>query len=111
MHSCQSPEKDSITLKSPEGTHQINIYLDASGRPGYQVLRNGKTVIDSSGLGFEFVDQPALIRGLRWVESKERSEDETWEMPWGEVNRYQRLNGDIRQARITAHETQHLQSR
>ncbi|NHF58626.1 acylase [Flavobacteriaceae bacterium TP-CH-4] len=22
----------------------------------------------------------------------------TWEMPWGEVNRYQRLNGDIRQA-------------
>jgi len=21
----------------------------------------------------------------------------TWEMPWGEVNRYQRLNGDIRQ--------------
>jgi len=84
MHSCQSPEKDSITLKSPEGTHQINIYLDASGRPGYQVLRNGKTVIDSSGLGFEFVDQPALIRGLRWVESEERSEDETWEMPWGE---------------------------
>ncbi len=22
----------------------------------------------------------------------------TWELPWGEVNRYQRLNGDIRQA-------------
>ncbi|MEM9866809.1 MAG: penicillin acylase family protein, partial [Bacteroidota bacterium] len=22
----------------------------------------------------------------------------TWEVPWGEVNRYQRLNGDIRQA-------------
>jgi acyl-homoserine lactone acylase PvdQ len=22
----------------------------------------------------------------------------TWKMPWGEVNRYQRLNGDIRQA-------------
>lgn len=22
----------------------------------------------------------------------------TWEMPWGEINRYQRLNGDIRQA-------------
>ena len=84
MHSCQSSDKDSITLKSPEGTHQIDLYLDSSGRPGYQVLRNGKTVIDSSGLGFEFVDQPALIRGLRWVESEERSEDETWEMPWGE---------------------------
>ena len=84
MHSCQSPEKDSMTLKSPEGTHQIDIYLDASGRAGYRVFRNGKTVIDSSGLGFEFKDQPALISGLRWVESSERSEDETWEMPWGE---------------------------
>jgi hypothetical protein len=73
-----------MSLKSPEGTHQVDIYLDASGRPGYQVLRNGKTVIDSSGLGFEFEDQPALISGLRWVESSNRSEDETWEMPWGE---------------------------
>ena len=84
MHSCQSPVTDSISLKSPEGTHQIDIYLDDSGRPGYRVFRNGNTVIDSSGLGFEFEDQPALIRGLRWVESSERSEDETWEMPWGE---------------------------
>ncbi len=92
MHSCQSPQADSKTLSSPEGTHQIDIYLDASGRPGYRVLRDGKAVIDSSGLGFEFRDQPALTGGMRWVESNERAEDETWEMPWGEQrsvrNRY-----------------------
>ena len=27
-----------------------------------------------------------------------RTDFGTWEVPWGEVNRYQRLNGDIRQA-------------
>ena len=92
MHSCQSPEKESMTLSSPEGTHQIDIYLDTSGRPGYQVFRNGTVVIDSSGLGFEFEDQPALTGGMQWVESNALSEDETWEMPWGEQrevrNRY-----------------------
>jgi len=92
MHSCQSPAKESMTLSSPEGTHQIDIYLDTSGRPGYQVFRNGTVVIDSSGLGFEFEDQPALTEGMQWVESNVLSEDETWEMPWGEQrevrNRY-----------------------
>ena len=34
----------------------------------------------------------ALIPGLV------KAYDGTWKMPWGEVNRYQRLNGDIRQA-------------
>ncbi|MCO5724446.1 glycoside hydrolase family 97 protein [Robiginitalea marina] len=81
---CQSPPKESMTLKSPEGTHEINIYLDATGRPGYQVSRNGKMVIDSSGLGFEFRDQPALLSGMQWKESTSFAQDETWEMPWGE---------------------------
>lgn len=82
---CQNAlEEDSLTLKSPEETHRIDIFLDDSGRPGYRVLRNGMAVIDSSGLGFEFKDQPALMNGMRWVESSLFSEDEIWEMPWGE---------------------------
>ena len=84
MNSCQPPSADAISLTSPEGTHQIDIYLDGSGRPGYRVFRDGKAVIDSSGLGFEFKDQPALMSGMQWVESSVVSEDETWEMPWGE---------------------------
>ena len=92
MNSCQSPSESALTLTSPEGTHQVDVYLDASGRPGYRVFRGGSTVIDSSGLGFEFRDQPALIGGMQWVESSLDSGDETWEMPWGEQrtvpNRY-----------------------
>ena len=84
MHGCQRPSEDSMTLESPNGTHQIDVYLDASGRPGYRVLRNGKAVIDSSGLGFEFREQQALMNGLKWVGSTSQAQDETWEMPWGE---------------------------
>lgn len=101
--SCQRPSQEAMTLNSPEGTHQIDIYLDARGRAGYRVLRNGNTVIDSSGLGFEFKDQPALMYGLRWVENSVHSEDETWEMPWGEQRRVRNhYNG----ARIVLEEEQ-----
>ncbi len=84
MPGCQRPSEDSMTLESPNGTHQIDVYLDASGRPGYRVLRNGKAVIDSSGLGFEFREQQALMNGLKWVGSTSQAQDENWEMPWGE---------------------------
>ena len=85
LSSCQNAsEQEALTLTSPQQTHQIDIYLDGAGRPGYRVLHKGSTVIDSSGLGFEFKNQPALLNGMRWVESEMFSEDETWEMPWGE---------------------------
>jgi len=84
MLSCENQSKEFASLQSPEGTHQIDVFLDHKGRPGYQVFRDGKILIDSSGLGFEFRDQPALMYGMRWVESKISSADETWEMPWGE---------------------------
>ncbi len=47
-------------------------------------MRQGSAVIDSSGLGFEFQDQPAMMGGFEWVEDSQFTEDETWEMPWGE---------------------------
>ena len=82
---CQNTRKQqSLTLTSPEQTHEVDIYLDGDGRPGYRIMREGELVIDSSGLGFEFKDQPALIDGFQWSESNLFSEDETWEMPWGE---------------------------
>ena len=103
MHSCQSPEADSLTFSSPEDTHQIHVYLDGRGRPGYQVMRNGNTVIDSSGLGFEFKEQPALMEGMRWVESSLSLEDETWEMPWGEQRE---VRNHYRGARVVLEEKQ-----
>tara|TARA_R110002050_G_scaffold204522_2_gene340028 strand:+ start:13076 stop:15256 length:2181 start_codon:yes stop_codon:yes gene_type:complete len=38
------------------------------------------------------------LRIFEEVLSKLENDFGTWKMPWGEINRYQRLNGDIRQA-------------
>jgi hypothetical protein len=73
-----------VGLVSPEGANRIEIYLDADGRPGYRVLHQDAVLIDSSGLGFEFQGQPALMGGMELVSQTGSTADETWEMPWGE---------------------------
>lgn len=92
LNACQTPPDPSYSLESPDGTNRVDIYLDADGRPGYRVLREGTVVIDSSGLGFTFRDEPPLLSGMEWVESEVSSEDQVWELPWGEQrevrNRY-----------------------
>jgi len=66
---------------------------------------------------FAEADRPEGLYAMQWVEywgsawpdgqkldllqqtmARLESDFGTWKMPWGEVNRYQRLNGDIRQA-------------
>ncbi|RIV70652.1 acylase [Flagellimonas aequoris] len=47
--------------------------------------------------GSDWPDEQKLNLFKEAVE-KLNSDFGTWQMPWGEVNRYQRLNGDIRQA-------------
>ncbi|RIV44132.1 acylase [Flagellimonas pelagia] len=47
--------------------------------------------------GSDWLDDQKLGLFKEAVE-KLNSDFGTWQMPWGEVNRYQRLNGDIRQA-------------
>jgi acyl-homoserine lactone acylase PvdQ len=41
---------------------------------------------------------PERLDALREVLTILRTDFGSWDIPWGEVNRYQRLNGDIRQA-------------
>lgn len=43
-------------------------------------------------------DNPKKLKFLKETLDKLESDFGTWKIPWGEVNRYQRLNGDIRQA-------------
>ena len=69
-----------VGLVSPEGANRIEIYLDANGRPGYRVLHGEAVVIDSSGLGFEFQGQPALMGGMELVSQRGSAGDETWEI-------------------------------
>lgn len=68
---------------SPDGRLAVRFGLAADGVPQYEVVRDGKTVIEPSSLGFELADM-SLRAGFRLCDSRQSSHDETWETVWGE---------------------------
>ncbi|MBT8271174.1 MAG: glycoside hydrolase family 97 N-terminal domain-containing protein, partial [Bacteroidia bacterium] len=92
--SCD-PGKEPTEISSPNGQLTVSFNLNSDGQPYYRVQHDNKLVIDSSYLGFEFTDAPALGSNLKLIQATKKSFDETWQMPWGEqldvVNRYEEL--------------------
>ncbi len=85
LFSCktQSPES-SFTLASPDGHNKISFMLTPEGEATYTVDHLSERVIDTSGMSFEFRDQPSIKGHLKIIGTTENQKDETWEMPWGE---------------------------
>lgn len=82
MVSCQVDNLPEIA--SPDGHVKISVFLLENGQAAYTVSFKDELVIDSSALGFEFLDAPALAEDLEIKNVEKRSFSETWEMPWGE---------------------------
>ena len=80
---CSDAELPS-TVSSPDGQLVVSTALNGQGTPIYTVSYKGKTIVDSSAVGFEFKDQAALGSGLELTNAVSSSFSETWEMPWGE---------------------------
>jgi alpha-glucosidase len=78
--------QDKVTVASPNGRNVVTLQI-VNGRPLYAVQRDGRSVLLPSRLGFEFRGARALRDSLRIVGSEEKSVDETWTQPWGEVAR------------------------
>jgi len=72
------------TVSSPSENIMIEFSLEEDGTPTYSVTHQESVVIQPSSLGFEFQNQPELTGGLEVTGAETNSEDETWEMPWGE---------------------------
>ena len=77
-------EKQNADLESPENNVKINFFLTENGTPSYTVSYKNEIVIDSSSLGFDIKDAPSLATDFKIIKTEESSEDETWDMPWGE---------------------------
>ena len=94
IYGCQQ-STTLISVTSPSDNNEVQIVLDDQGSMYYQVLHNGEVIIDTSYMGFDFKEQPALAKGLKIVSSESTSQNETWEMPWGEqrevVNNYNQV--------------------
>jgi len=75
--------KDKSMLNSPDGKITMVFALN-NGIPNYSIIRDNKTIIDMSKLGFKLKNLPALDSNFVVLDQKISSFDETWEQPWGE---------------------------
>lgn len=90
-------------VESPGKVLSVVVSLNGEGRPAYAVSRNGKPVIAESRLGFLLTDAPKLERDFALASSSIRSEDGTWEQPWGERrfvrNRFNELRVSLKESK------------
>ena len=81
--SCQKAVTK-IELKSPNGDLTANVFTHRNGRPAYQLMHKGNTVIGTSLLGFDFQGMDPLQSDLVIIETEMQTLDETWTQVWGE---------------------------
>jgi len=92
--SC-STRQEKMEVRSPDGANVLEFNLTPSGEPYYRVMHNDQVVVDTSFFSFEFKELPELGKDLVVGTVEKTSEDEKWEMPWGEQrmvsNKYNQL--------------------
>ena len=72
-------------INSPNGQLTLNVILNKSGTPVYDLSYKGKAVIKPSKLGLELVnDSLSLMNGFTITEEKTSSYDNSWTPVWGE---------------------------
>jgi alpha-glucosidase len=84
-----------LRVTSPDGRTAVTLEI-RDGRLAYSVARDGRAVLTPSRLGFEFRGAAPLRDGLRITGHAERSHDETWTQPWGEVARVRDHHNEMR---------------
>lgn len=90
---------DSAKLTSPDDNIKINFHLSEEGRFFYTVAYRQKAIIDTSYVGFELQNAPALEKGFIASVKKPTEVNESWQMPWGEqlnvVNHYNEVRIEL----------------
>lgn len=99
FYSCQKEEIK--TISSPNNNLKVEVGLGQNKAPFYIVKKENEVVVDTSYLGFEFKNAPALKNNLRVVSVETASFDNVWEMPWGEqekvINNYNELRVNLQE--------------
>ena len=81
---------------------KLSFYMDAGGRPVYEVSFDGKPVILPSTLGFVLSTDSTFYKGFVWKGISRQQVNETWQPVWGEVktirNNYIELTAHLEKA-------------
>ena len=98
--SCSQPNWDTA-IQSPDGSNAVEFQLTEDGIPTYFVTRKTEMVIDTSTMGFDFKDQNPFKEGFKLLKTTTSSNNEVWEMPWGEqrevINHYNALSIELQE--------------
>ena len=84
-----------VRVTSPDGRNQV-VVATHDGKLFYAVLRDGRTLLTPSLLGFQFRGQPLLQDSLRIADSSRSTFDTTWTQPWGEVSRIRDHHNELK---------------
>jgi alpha-glucosidase len=84
LSSCSSNEE--IPVISPDGRNRI-VFMLEEGTPYYLVTRDGKVVLDTSSLGFELNNEPAIKGNFKLEEASLSGKRDRWEPVWGQRSR------------------------
>ncbi len=95
-------------LTSPDGRLKASVFLLENGQAAYTISYDDELIIDTSTLGFEFLDQPPLAENLTVGDVTHRQFSEIWEMPWGEQRH---VENNYREMRVLLEETDELKRR
>lgn len=84
LSSCSSDEV--VRLDSPDNRNHI-VFILKDGIPYYQVLRDNRVIIDTSGLGFVLKDAPPLKGNFKMEQANLSGNHDRWEPVWGQRRR------------------------
>jgi len=84
LSSCSSDEV--VRLDSPDNRNHI-VFILKDGIPYYQVMRDSRIIIDTSGLGFDLKDAPSLKGNFKMEQATLSGKHDRWEPVWGQRNR------------------------
>lgn len=98
-------------IHSPSGKLRVSFLLSPGGTPGYAIHYQGKTVVDSSSLGFTLKDAQPIKFGFEMISTVEDTINEAWQQPWGEqrsmLNRCRQLIVELKE-REKPHRLMHI---
>ncbi|MAD97198.1 MAG: alpha-glucosidase [Flavobacteriaceae bacterium] len=91
-----SCEVASSKITSPDENIEVNFFLSQEGEFYYTINYKTKAIIDTSFVGFDLKDAPALRKGFIARVKKPVEVDERWEMPWGEQQSVRNYYKEVR---------------
>jgi hypothetical protein len=99
---CTHGKSQVTEVFSPNLNIRVEFDVTSNGKPFYYTQFKNQTIIDTSYLGFEFINSGKFLDSFNIVNSTTKTVNEIWQMPWGEqldvVNHYNELKIELQEA-------------